>query len=58
MKVSIFLKCHDIFRLRLFHQTTSPGPCRHAPKQYRIFLIIRGVIRIRSHLPDPRFFKE
>ncbi len=31
--------CHEIFRLRIFHQVTSPGPNRHAQKRFRFFRI-------------------
>ncbi len=42
-------KCHEIFRLRFFfNQTTFPGPNRLVQKRFRIFLNIRGVIRIRN----------
>jgi hypothetical protein len=30
-------KCHEIFSLWFFHQTTSPSPVRHAKKGFQIF---------------------
>jgi hypothetical protein len=50
MKITLPLKeqCHEIFHVRFFHQTPSPGPNRHAQDRFQIFLNIRGVIRIRN----------
>jgi hypothetical protein len=44
-------QCHEIFCLQFFYHTTSPGPNRHEQNQFRIFLNIREVIRIRNWLP-------
>jgi hypothetical protein len=41
-----------------FHQTTSPGPNRHAQERFRIFSNIRGVIRICYRLPDDEYMGE
>jgi hypothetical protein len=51
-------QCHDIFRVRFFYQTTSPGSNRQAQERFRIFYNIRGVIRIRSRLTGDEYTGE
>jgi hypothetical protein len=41
-----------------FHQTSSPGPYRHAQDRFRFFSNIRGVIRIRNRLPSDEYTGE
>ncbi len=33
-------QCHEIFRVRFFYQTPSPGPNRHAQDRFQIFRIL------------------
>jgi hypothetical protein len=43
------------FVSKFFHQTTSPGPKRHAQEQLRIFSNISGVISIRNRIPGDEY---
>ncbi len=58
LKYDLKEQCHEIFRVRFFLKTTSPGPNRHAQEWFRIFSNIRGVIRILNRLPGDEFTGE
>jgi hypothetical protein len=47
-KIVLKGKCHEIFRLRFFYQTTSTGPNEHVQREFLIFSNIREEICFRN----------
>jgi hypothetical protein len=51
-------QCHEIFRLRFFHQQLLLVPIGMPRNDFEFFSNIRGVIRIRYRLPGDEYTGE